>query len=621
MRIDLFGQLRVSVGSSVLGARDFPGVKPKQVLEILVTERGHVVSKSRLADLLWGESLPQNHAATLETYVSVLRRTVQPGVRAAESVIVTEPGGYRLDAGRVEVDLDVFDGLVGAAVGAEPLVALAGLNRALGLVRGMVLEDEAYSEWAEPVRSQYQQRLVQVLIDAGRLSLLTGETAAALVLAERAVALNPLAEAGYQVLMTAYYSLWRQEEALAAFDRCRRLLADELGVDPLDQTVALHLAILRHSDVAALMPWAPEAAPARPATGGVPFVGREAELVELESAVASGLGGGGFTLVLVSGERGIGKTRLVDVVAASVGVAVGSNRCSDLEQGLPYLALALALRPLFGAGAEAGLPVLDDLLERAEQERHFDQFARMRVMERLATALGQAAPAMLLFDDVQWADTDTLTTLGYLRRRCAALPIVVVMTCDRAGLAGEALRSLRPDVRIDLDVLEPSAVKALGDEDLYPATGGHPLFVAGYLEARRRGLTDTFPPDLRERVLTQCWDLGPQAYRLLSVASALDQPVAPVLLASLVGTDLHGIAEELDRLVEARLLVTVGQTFTFRHPGVGHILSETLSPARRFLLNQRAATLTSTQPRRRATDLPEPPTDPDESRRTGGDLA
>jgi len=330
-----------------------------------------------------------------------------------------------------------------------------------------------------------------------------------------------------------------------------------------------------------------------------------AELVELGSTVAAAVKGR-FTLVLVTGEHGIGKTRLVDAVAGSIDVAVGGNRCSDLEQNLPYLALALALKPLFGAGSEQGLPVLDDLLERAEEARPFDEFARMRVMERLASALGDIAPAMLFFDDVQWADTETLTTLGYLRRRCAALPIVVVMTCHRTGLSREALRSLRPDLRIDLDVLTPADLAELGDDEIYPATGGHPAFVAGYLEARRRGLAETFPADLRERVLTRCWDLGPQAYRLLSVASALDQPVAPVLLASLVGTPAHDIAEELDRLVDERLLVTVGQNFAFRYPGVGHILAETLSPARRFLINQQAGALSDGPPRRRATDVPSP---------------
>ncbi len=90
LRVEVLGPLRVSTPSGVLTPRDFRGVKPKQILQILTVERGHVVSKSKLADMLWGESLPRNYFATLETYVSVLRQTLEPGGRARESVVVTE---------------------------------------------------------------------------------------------------------------------------------------------------------------------------------------------------------------------------------------------------------------------------------------------------------------------------------------------------------------------------------------------------------------------------------------------------------------------------------------------------------------------------------------------------
>lgn len=609
MRIQLFGQMSV-VGTprGEIGPRDFRGLKPKQLLELLVVDRGHVVSKSRLADHLWGDDLPRNYTATLETYISLLRQMLEPGVLARDSVIVTERGGYRLDTDRVEVDLDEFDRLVAQAAGATPLEALSLINEALHLVRGDVLEDEPDSDWAEAERGAYQQRHVQALIDAGRLSLLTGEVTAARALAERAVALNPLAEAAYQVLMTASYSLWRQEEALQAFDKCRRLLADELGIDPLDETVALHLAILRHEDVAALMPrmHVESGEAISPRDRDQPtFLGRQEELQELRTAVRTAASGR-FTVVLVTGEPGIGKTSLVETMSADAGLPVGANRCSDLERELPYLALAMALRPILAKAPDAGLPVLDDLLEEVERDRGLGEFARVRAMERLATAIRGHEPAIIHLDDVEWADAGTFTMLNYLRRRCATTPLLVVMTCDRAGLRREEVRTLRPDVRIDLDVLPAEAVAMLGSAGVYEATGGHPLFVAGWLAARRQRLTDVYPPDLRERILTRCWDLGPQAYRLLCVASALEEPISPALLASLVGTDLRGIAEELDRLVEERLLTFAGQTFQFRHPAIRQILCETMSPARRSLLRRHPERVLGGTPSRRSTDVTVP---------------
>src|SRR3954470_8802134 len=109
MRLCVFGPLLIEADHGTIGARDFPGAKPKQLLEILVAERNHVVSKARLGDLLWNDAMPQNYRATLESYVSVLRQTLQPGAKARESVIVTEHGGYRLDMRRATVDLDEFD--------------------------------------------------------------------------------------------------------------------------------------------------------------------------------------------------------------------------------------------------------------------------------------------------------------------------------------------------------------------------------------------------------------------------------------------------------------------------------------------------------------------------------
>ena len=602
MRIDVWGTLRVSMDGRVVTPRDFSGVKPKQLLEILVAERGHTVSKSRLAELLWTETLPQNYPATLETYVSVMRQTLEPGGRARDSVVVTEPGGYRLDAGQTTVDIEQFDRLVRTAVDLAPVQALDRLNAALALVRGPVFEDEPYAGWADELRNAYAQKQVQVLIDAGRLSLITGEAGAALALAEQAVSLDPLAEAAYQVLMTASYALWRQEEALRAFDRCRTLLADELGVDPMDETVALHLAILRHEDVASLMPRAVSGpgpvgvlAPV-PATG---LLGRRAELGRLETAVAQALDGH-FTIMLVVGDSGIGKTTLAEALTAGVSVAVGTNRCSDLEAELPYVALSLALRPVLQEGAGGPMPVVTELLRRADMAQPFDQFARMRVMESLAQAVEAHSPFVLVLDDAHWADPETIATLGYLRRRCPTTPVAVLLTSARGAVKANVLRSLPVDLRIDLSELTAEDVAPLG-EQAFEATQGHPLFVTDWLAARQQGLADGFTPALRERVITRCWDLGPQAYRLLTVAALLEEPFAPALLGNLVGAS-EDVVDELDLRVEDRLLVTDGEHFRFRHPLVRRVLAETFSTTRRARLLAGAERLAQGPPLRRATD-------------------
>jgi DNA-binding SARP family transcriptional activator len=616
LRVTLFGGLRVLSERRTLEAGDFPGQKPKQLLEALLCHRGHSVSKDRLAELLWPEAKPRNHVATLETYVSVLRRTIEPHAATGRSVVVTERGGYRIGPAGLELDLDVFDELVGAATSAPPAAALDCLRRALRLVRGDVLEDEPYARWAESLRETYRTRHVQALVDAGRLALVVGDAPVALELARQAVELNPLGEPGYQVLMTAAYSLWRQDEALAAFERCRRLLAEELGAEPLAGTTALHLAILRHEAVAELMPVAapaecrrdaPALAPAAtvpllgrdtvpllgrdtvPLLGRdtVPLLGRDAELGRLREA-ARRAAHGSLTLAVVTGTMGMGKTRLVDTLMQSLAVPVAANRCSELEPDFPYLALALALRPLLGGTTGQGLPALTRLMERAERGQPLDQFARLGVMEALAVDLSRQPPFVLWLDDAQWADRETVTTLNYLQRRCAPAPILIVLSYDRARERGGALRRLRPDLRIDLGPLPAAALQPLGDDRVAAATGGHPMFVEGWLRARRAGLDQPFPADLCQRLVSTCWDIGPQAYRLLGVASVLpDRRFSRRLLSALVGVEVRDIAADIDQLLEHGLL-TGFEELAFSTPAVRSILADTLSAGTRTLVREQA---------------------------------
>ena len=603
MRIDVWGALRVSRQDGVIGPRDFPGAKPKQLLEILVTERGRTVSKARLAELLWTDERPSDCQATLNGYVSVLRQTIEPGVPVAHSLIMTKPGGLQLDEARTTLDLDDFDRLVTRAAGLQPVAALASLNAALALVRGQVLEDEPYSLWAEQLRSTYIQRQVQVLIEAGRLSLITGDFRAAVAHAELAVLLNPVAEAAYQVLMTASYAMRRQQDALRAFDRCRTRLADELAVTPMNETLELHLAILRHEDVTALMPQTigtsarsvvPESVAA--AAG---LLGRTAELLRLEEAVSYALEGQ-FSVLVVAGASGVGKSSLVEALVARVAVPVGTNHCLYFDTDLPYAALSLALRQVLQTTADRPMPVVTGVHGRQHLDEPFGQLARIRMLESIATAVDEHSPFLLFLDDAQRADPETIAALGYLRRRCPTTPVAVVLTADNASLQGGSLCRLAVDLRIDLTELSPADLGALGP-GAFEATEGHPMFVADWLEVRRQGRSEGFTSALRERVIQQCWELGPRAYRLLTVAALLDEPFSPALLSELVGAP-GDVIDDLDLRVDGRLLSPVGESFRFRQPLVRQILAETVSPAQRAHLLTRAGSVTRGTSRRRETD-------------------
>src|SRR5512147_2276368 len=104
--IRLFGTLSIEEGGRTIGPRDLGGVRPKQVLEILLAARGHRVPVDRFADLIWGEEQPQNVTGSLQTFVSMLRRHLSSDRDRARELVVTETEAYRFATELVSLDLD-----------------------------------------------------------------------------------------------------------------------------------------------------------------------------------------------------------------------------------------------------------------------------------------------------------------------------------------------------------------------------------------------------------------------------------------------------------------------------------------------------------------------------------
>ena len=254
--VRMFGSLCIELGDVVLGPRDLGGVKPKQLFEILLLARGTHVSKERLGDLLWGEKLPRNVAGTLETYVSVLRSRLgsSAGNGTGRHVILTQYGGYRIAPEAIRLDLDEFDRLMDKAERGDADVG--ELEHALTLMRGEVLDDEPYAEWAERDRDHYRDRHSEVIrLLAGRL-IATAEHERAAALASRAVSIDPTDEMATRLLMVANYGMGRQRAVLRAYSACRDLLVAELGVEPLDETTDVLEAIKRHEPILGLLGYA-----------------------------------------------------------------------------------------------------------------------------------------------------------------------------------------------------------------------------------------------------------------------------------------------------------------------------------------------------------------------------
>jgi DNA-binding SARP family transcriptional activator len=589
--INLLGPLSVESEGRRLGPRDFGGVKPKQLLEVLLLERGHPVPKDRLADLIWGEALPRKVSATLETYVSVLRRNLQPDARMGASAIITEPGAYRFDVAQATIDLDRFDHLVDRARREASRVARRTLEEAITIVRGELLEDEPYASWAEDHRHHYHERYLQVLNDAAEAALGEREFLPALEHAHRAVAVDRLSERGYRIAMLASYALGRQGDALRAYERCRRVLDEELGVEPLPETRFVHEAISRHDDISPLLPAPPteRVAVRRPEPSRPALLGRTEELAQLRDAIEHSLDGV-FTLVLVSGEAGIGKTRLLDELTGSIAIATGHARCSQLERELPYVPLAGALRGLLDIFAvdPVTMPALSPILPEVAG----GPVTQIQAFEAVVDLAETHAPFVVLIDDLHWADDATLAALAYIQRRCAHAAITVVATyrSDQVD-AAHPIHRLQPSVRINLGPLSPADLEPLGDGELHSKTGGYPLFVEAHLAG---GSAER----MQQLVAARTSVAGPLGQRLLVAAAVLTDPFDPEPLARICDADVNDVVDELEALCTQGLLAVHEEGFGFRQQAVREVLAESVSPARRRLMLARAAQAMPTAIRR-----------------------
>lgn len=231
LQIFVFGPLTIRRGDTELTANDLGGPKPRQVLEILLMNFGSAVSKTRIMDLLWGGNHPAVALPTLESYVSVLRRHLQPGT-GRSGPLRTVTGGYAIDRSVVDLDLDRFETLTKQASQAEPHAALALLTEALALASAPLLGDELLPAWAEEERATHAARVGLARVMAAESALAVGEADTAITLGGMAVKEDPLNERAWTALILGLEQNGENTEALRAFDRCRRIIDQELGCAP-----------------------------------------------------------------------------------------------------------------------------------------------------------------------------------------------------------------------------------------------------------------------------------------------------------------------------------------------------------------------------------------------------
>jgi predicted ATPase/DNA-binding SARP family transcriptional activator len=306
-----------------------PG-RQRALLALLVLRAEQMVSSDVLVEELWGEAPPPTALKMLRNQVSGLRRALGPGTR-----LETRPGGYRLRLAHGERDIDRFEQLLAHGqerLGNDPEAAAANFRDALALWRGQPLADFAYEPFAQTEVARLEERWLLAFEGRVEAELALGRHSDLVAELEVAVAQHPLRERLHGQLMLALYRSDRQADALQAYQDARRMLVDELGIEPGADLRRLHQAILtQDADLEA-----PVAATPRPSRLPVPpsrLIGRSEDCAQLVKV----LRGDDVRLVTLVGPGGVGKTSLALHVAHQVE--------SEFPDGAWFVELAPAADP------------------------------------------------------------------------------------------------------------------------------------------------------------------------------------------------------------------------------------------------------------------------------------
>ena len=612
---------------------DLGGSQSRTIVTVLLVAAGRVVPAESIVDVVWGEDPPASAAGTLQSYVSRLRRALEPGRGRGEEakVLLWEPPGYRLTVDPADVDFRRFEALAdeGRAHLGEGWYeqARAVLVEADALWRGPALVEYRDRDFAVGLAARLEERRLAALEDRVVADLALGRHAALVGELAELVRSNPLREGLRGRLALALYRSGRQAEALRALSDARATLRDELGIEPGRDLRELESAIFDHDPSLDLPPVAatamPEPVPAPPAMATTDrLVGRAAELAQLVAALDEA--GGGLRVALLEGEPGIGKTRLAEEVAAEAarrGALVLWGRTFEGGAAPAFWPWLPALRGLVAATrADHVSPELAALISPTAAEgmvppADASRFVLVDAVAGLLAERARSGPVVIVLDDLQWADVESLELLVSLVGRLADTPLLVVVTVRELevgrndavvdalaalsrgtgtrrlrlrGLTGEATAALVTQTAgAAVDASEAAAIHARAEGNPFFATELARLLASG------EGMPAAdVPSGVRDVVRRRLGGVPEDTASLLRVGAVVGRDVDLGLLARAAGLDLDATLDALEPAVVQRLLVPAPDqpgAYRFSHALVREVLVDDVSTLRRARLHLQVA--------------------------------
>lgn len=633
MEVSVLGPIEVSLAGAPV---DLGTPKQRALVAALALSRGWPVSVDAIVDLLWEDSAPPGVTATLQAYVSQLRKVMEPERerRAPATVLVTVAPGYALRVPEESIDVERFQRAVTEAHrrlqplgwGPSPLDAgqltaeLATLDEALALWRGTPYAELGDADAAVAERARLEELRLVALEDRALVGLALGHHATVAAEMEALIAAHPLRERMWALHALALARSGRQADALEVLRKVREVLDEELGLEPSAELRDLQTAVLRQDPelewVAPDAGTAPAAEPApvaavptpHPSSELVapwPMVGRDADLESLIDVVAAAEAGQP-SYAVITGDPGIGKSRLAAELIMRIrqrGLRVLVGRCSQDDGAPPLWPWKTVLDGL-------GVSLLDeDLVAEGES-------GQFRTWERIAGAVREAArdePLVVVLDDLHWADTSTLRVLRILVETTDQARLLVVTTWrshpEPTGVLAEVAEALARmhALRLQLSGLAPdqaaTVFESVTSRELDPndvallsaRTDGNPFFLVEFARlagerGERGAAAEELPTAVTEVLNRRLERLPEQTVRALRAAAVVGRQFDTPTLALVTGIDEDDLLDVVEPAQAAGLVREDGiDHFLFAHALVRDTLRAGLSASRRARVHARAA--------------------------------
>ena len=621
LRLALLGPPEITVDGKPL---EVDTRKAIALLSYLAVSGGQP-TREHLADLLWPDLDRDRARATLRRTLSALRTGLDGRWLRTDRTRVWLNGDNRgsdIDQVSALVRVDHSHGPDRLCPECAPQLAAAAALFRGPFMAGFYLRDSSDFEDWQRREEEHQQRVFREVLDRLGLALAAaGRFAEAAAAARRRIALDPLDESAHRQLMQCLVWNGDRAGALRQFRECAAVLERELGVAPLPETRGLYEQILEEKEphapagrVAATPLAAPPAA-VNPAMAA--FVGRSQELASLDRADQR--------LIIVTGEEGIGKTRLIDQWLSKNGRRSAVSAPTPGASSVPYLAFRDALaaaaastgsRPA-PANASEAVRLLPELASHGFEPPLLSGDQRGgagRFHAGVAAAFAHLLPGgVLVIDDAQWLDDSSMAMLAFLLTHPLdqSPQLLLAMREDELDASHPLLTMVRrlertgDALRVPLGPLPPAeAMQLLGLPDVVDVgesglddkmaerilliAGGNPLFVLAYRDAvGSEG--EQLPRSLKEVVAARIDGLDDATQQVLSAAAVLGSDFDPEVLRTVAGRSEEEVVTAVEILVRRRIFKESNAGLSFAHEVMRRAMYQRLAAVRRRLLHSRTA--------------------------------